>query len=254
MGKALLVMLSMLALSAQAATYRWVDADGSVTYGDRPPANGAAQMRNAATSAEATTPAGFGTLPYALRSVANRFPVRLYTSRGCEVCDAARAHLIQRGVPFTESILASDRDLAEFRRIGFTEFKVPSVSVGRERAQGFGAANWNALLDAAGYPEKSMLPAGWRPAAAEAMAPAVQPAPAAATPAGNGKDLGRRTQDAAPASVSTAASSPAATPQGGGVPERPYATPATTPRGAPPPASPSAATSAATTSASSIRF
>ncbi len=181
MGKVLLVMLSMLALSAQAATYRWVDADGRVTYGDRPPANGTAQMQNAATAADATAPAGFGALPYALRSVANRFPVRLYTSRGCEVCEAARAHLIQRGVPFTESILASDRDLTVFRRIGFTDFKVPSLSVGRERAQGFGADNWNALLDAAGYPEKSMLPAGWRPPEAAALAPAAQSAPAAAT-------------------------------------------------------------------------
>ena len=135
MGKVLLVLLSLLALSAQAATYRWIDADGRVTYGDRPPANGARLVQDTDGDGGITPPATAGALPYAVRSAASRFPVRLYTSRNCEPCEAARAHLIQRGVPFTEKMLTNGGDLAAFKQLGFTESKVPAVSVGRERVQ-----------------------------------------------------------------------------------------------------------------------
>jgi glutaredoxin len=96
--------------------------------------------------------------------------VRLYTTRECPACDAARAQLIHRGVPFDERTLRSEADSAAFRRMGFTDLRMPALSVGRERTQGHTADEWNLLLDAAGYPKTSMLPRGWRPAPAQPLA------------------------------------------------------------------------------------
>jgi len=50
--------------------------------------------------------------------------------------------------------------------------RFPTLSVGRERNTGFESSQWDSLLDAAGYPAKSMLPAGYRNSPAQSMAPA----------------------------------------------------------------------------------
>jgi glutaredoxin len=170
MRTTLLIVLSLLSLQAQAATYRWVDADGRVNYGDRPPPDGAWMVRDDTGNTDPAQPRPAGSLPYAVSSAANRYPVRLYTTRECPACDAARAQLIQRGIPFDERTLGSEADAAAFRRMGFTDLRMPALSVGRERTQGHTADEWNLLLDAAGYPKTSMLPRGWRPAPAQPLA------------------------------------------------------------------------------------
>jgi len=170
MRTTLLIVLSLLALQAQAATYRWVDADGHVHYGDRPPPNGAWLVRDDTGNADPAQPPAAGALPYAVRSAADRYPVRLYTSRECAACDAARAQLVQRGVPFVERTLGGENDVAAFRRMGFADLRVPALSVGSEKTQGYAADEWNLMLDAAGYPKSSMMPRGWRPAAAQPLA------------------------------------------------------------------------------------
>jgi glutaredoxin len=247
MSRILLVVLSLLALSVQAATYRWVDADGRVTYGDRPPANGAWLVQDTDGDGGVTPPTAAGALPYALRSATNRFPVRLYTSGNCASCEAARALLTQRGVPFTERVLRTEADLTAFRRLGFAENQTPAISVGRERTQVFRADEWQLLLDAAGYPKTSMLPRGWRSPAATPLAPASPPAEGIASramPAGDGSpDSGASRADAGQRSVSAQAAL-----QAQAVPERPYATPQPTRREPLPEKQP------ASNSTSAIRF
>ena len=241
--------LSFIALTAQAATYRWVDADGRVSYGDRPPAEGAAAVQSAGVAgAGAGAPSDTAALPYPVRAAATRFPVRLYTSRNCAPCELARTHLTRRGVPFAERVVSSADDFAAFRRLGFAEPQTPALSVGSERAQGFGADAWNLLLDAAGYPRTSMLPQGWRPAAAEPLAGPGVPgaAPAAPATAGASRDA-RQANPSAPAQ--TAARADAAAARADSVPEFPYAKPTAAPRPAPP-----AAKSGAEASVSTIRF
>jgi glutaredoxin len=247
MSRILLVVLSLIGLSVQAATYRWVDADGRVTYGDRPPANGAWLVQDTDGDGGVTPPTAAGALPYALRSATNRYPVRLYTSGDCVPCEAARALLTQRGVPFTERILRTEADLTAFRRLGFAENQTPAISVGRERTQVFRAEEWQLLLDAAGYPKTSMLPRGWRPPAAAPLAPTSPPAEgiaSRATPAGGASpDAGPSRADAGQRSVSAQAAL-----QAEPVPERPYATPQPTRR------EPLPDRQAAPSSTSAIRF
>lgn len=166
-----LLLLVLLAGSAQAATlYKWVDADGRVHYTDQPPAPGAKVTEARAAPSSAASGGADATLPYALRTPAARYPVTLYSSPECDACGAARAHLAARGVPFSEKLLKTTADVDAFRQLGFAREAVPALAVGREKTVGFEAEGWNRLLDAAGYPKTSLLPAGWKPAAAQPLA------------------------------------------------------------------------------------
>lgn len=213
-GRCLLAMLLCAAAHAQAATYRWIDADGRVVYGDRPPAADATPLSATGSDPATLAPA----LPHALRTVAARRPVTLYTIRDCEPCDAARAHLARRGVPYAERTLVRDADVAAFRALGFGDLRLPAIAVGADRSQPFAPQAWESLLDAAGYPKESMLPRGWRAAPARPLA--ADAAQAAEPAAGNPpRDDGARV--GAPDGDEGAASEAASAP----LPERAFARP-----------------------------
>lgn len=169
---AFLLLALLVSGAAQAATYKWIDADGRVNYGDRPPDANARPMSIASPPAPggADSAAGDPSLPYPLRMASLRYPVTLFTGRDCEPCERAREHLARRGIPFAERQLRTERDLESFRKLGFAEPNVPSIRVGRESGAGYQADAWDRLFDAAGYPRTSMLPAGWRPTPAQAAA------------------------------------------------------------------------------------
>ena len=92
----LLLVLACAGAQAQ-GVYRIVGPDGKVTFSDRPPADANAQPARVGAEAPSATN---GELPFALRQVASRFPVTLYTGADCAPCTAARNLLTSRGVPF----------------------------------------------------------------------------------------------------------------------------------------------------------
>lgn len=158
-----------------AATYKWIDSEGRVNYGDRPPDPGMTPMTTPAVAAPSPSPgdaSAEAALPYLVRMVSERNPVTLYTGRECGACDSARTHLLRRGVPFAERLLLTDRDLEAFRQLGFNEAALPAITVGRERVTSYESARLDRLLDAAGYPKTSTLPPRWRPSPAQPLAPA----------------------------------------------------------------------------------
>lgn len=161
-----------LGVSAQ---YKLVAPDGSVTYTDRPTST-ATSPAPAGASRVAETGAGTAALPYVLRQVVARYPLTLYTAPDCGPCDTARALLRQRGVPLTERSVPTPADVSELRRIEQTT-DLPILRLGAQRLVGFSADEWSAMLDAAGYPRQSVLPAGYRHSAAQALV-----APGAAQP------------------------------------------------------------------------
>lgn len=185
---AALLMLGPLPASAQ-GLFKVVGPDGRVTYSDRPPApsEGRAQNVNRTTGA-ASDPQ----LPFALREVASRFPVTLYTSGDCgEACSLARAFLIQRGVPFQERIANTAEERESWVRIvGGPE--APSLQVGQQWLRAYTPSAWDDTLTVAGYPRQSLLPATWqRPkpvpliAARPVEPPKVVPPPAPPAPPDN---------------------------------------------------------------------
>jgi glutaredoxin len=190
---ALAFLLACLALPA-AALYKVVGPDGRVTYTDRPPSDSSARISTLGSEGTVTEVPAANALPANLRQATARFPVTLYMADDCPPCDEARALLQQRGVPFTEKRVLSDDDAAALERaVGVRT--VPALMVGAQVLRGLSPQEWNAYLDAAGYPRESQLPRNWqhpaatplveskavRSAAAPASAP-VRRAPAAALP------------------------------------------------------------------------
>lgn len=136
--------------TAQAQYYRWVDEQGKVHYGDRPPpamAGKAQVMRHG-------VPAPDRELPYAVREAMANFPVTLFVSADCkEGCEAGRDYLKARGIPFTEKSVATKEDVEALKKlVGGNAAAVPVLAAGSKTVVGWRLADWQRLLDAAGYP------------------------------------------------------------------------------------------------------
>ncbi|WP_019559636.1 MULTISPECIES: glutaredoxin family protein [Caldimonas] len=188
------LLFGLLAGTAAQATYKVVGPDGRITYTDRPPAQ-AGQVQAVGTPGRATPPGPEATLPFDLRQVMARYPVVLYTSADCQPCDAGRTLLRQRGIPHTEYSIGTAADAEALRKqAGSSE--VPQLAIGAQRIKGYSSSEWNSYLDAAGYPKQSRLPAHYRFAEAQPLAP---PTPAAApAPAPDGPAAATAPSPAAP--------------------------------------------------------
>lgn len=197
----LLVLATLGSLTANAQqVYRIVGPDGRVTFTDRPPPDGKGSAAPVVSMQGAEASAS---LPFELRTVANRYPVTLYTRSGCAPCDAGRAFLESRGIPFGERTVASNEDAEALQRLsgGLT---LPFATIGSQQLRGFSEVEWGQFLDAAGYPKTSQLPASYR-------RPPATPLVAATTPPSETAQEQRPQRAAAPrpAAPSTNPSNPA---------------------------------------------
>lgn len=147
------------------AQYKVVSPDGRVTYTDRPPADTSLNVtplgRTPGARAAASVPAA--NLPVELRQITQRYPVTLYTAEDCQACDNGRQWLAQRGVPYRERRILTEQDAQALNSLVGAR-TVPALTVGAQPLRGFSESDWQAYLDAAGYPRESKLPRGWQPA------------------------------------------------------------------------------------------
>ena len=171
-----LPLLALLTPTPAPAQYKVVGSDGRVTYTDRVPS--AAEGQVSALGARSAAPAPAVVLPFELRQVAARYPVTLYATTGtCEPCDAGRALLRQRGIPYAEKQVLSAEDSEALERLSGGR-DAPTLTIGTQVVRGLSADLWNSYLDAAGYPRESRLPANYQ---APAATPVVERREAAAT-------------------------------------------------------------------------
>ncbi len=174
-----------LAAGPSLALYKVVGPDGKVTYTDRAPTSseGRVSPLNSRAVAVEAEPA----MPAELRQALSRYPVTLYTIAGsCEPCDAARALLRTRGVPYAERQVVSAEDGDAFQKLTGGR-DAPVLAIGTQQLRGLSPDTWNSYLDSAGYPRESKLPPGYAfaspsPLTERREAPARQ-APTAAAPA-----------------------------------------------------------------------
>ena len=159
-----LLALLCAALPAQ-ALYKVVGPDGRVTYTDRPPAGTQPQQVTPMAPGARGGQSAAAALPTELRQAAARYPVTLYVVANCPPCETARSLLRERGVPYSEKLVASNEDADALQRIAGTR-DAPTLTVGAQPLRGYSAEVWNFYLDSAGYPRESRLPAGWRQAPA----------------------------------------------------------------------------------------
>ena len=168
----------LLTGQAQAQTvYRAVGPDGRITFSDLAPA---AASNVTATGAGGRPIAASVALPIELRQVASKYPVTLYTSTNCAPCGSGRALLSNRGIPFAEKTVDTAEDSEALQRIS-GESSLPFLTIGGQQIKGYSDSEWTQFLNAAGYPQTSVLPANFRnPAATPLVA---QQKPAVAVPA-----------------------------------------------------------------------
>ena len=172
-------MLAHTAVQAQ-TLYRIVGPDGRVTFSDKPPAAAAAKVTPLSADGKEAGASG-SALPFELRQVASKYPVTLFTSKECMPCDEGRTLLRSRGIPFSEKTVSSSEDADSLKRMADTT-SLPLLTVGGQQIKGYSASEWTQYLNAAGYPEKSKLPANYRYAepsplvAAKSAEPAASPA------------------------------------------------------------------------------
>lgn len=194
---ALLTLPLALLCDSAWALYKVVGPDGRVTYTDRAPVDQPARALKANGASVAAD-----ALPYDLQKVANRFPVTLFTGNNCTPCDTARQLLKSRGVPFTEKTVTTSEDIRQFRSQEATD-QLPTVRIGQKQLSGLQHSDWNAYLDAAGYPATSALPPGYR------YAPATPLVPLAGKPDASAEGSGAAAGVSAPAPSGTDSKTPA---------------------------------------------
>ncbi len=134
--------LLLLVTPLMAEIYRSVDEHGNVTFSDRPGESGASQPVqiediNSFRSPEirrferARTPARSG-----------GEQVVMYSASWCGVCDRARNHFEENGIPYSEyDIEESEQALREFREIGGKG--VPVLLYGDRRMDGFSESDFD---------------------------------------------------------------------------------------------------------------
>lgn len=146
--------------------YKSVDKNGRITYSEVPPLPGTSDK----LTGESTTSAP---LPYALQQIVSRYPVVLYTTANCPICSTAKIMLTQRGVPFTERTVSSNKDIDAYKKLN-ADNTFPLATIAAQQLKGYEENEWTKYLDAAGYPKSSTLPRNYTQKAAT---PLVEVAP-----------------------------------------------------------------------------
>lgn len=163
------------------AQVKWIDSNGRVGYGDKPPP-GAHDIEPLQGVAKGETLDPIDRLPFALRQTIRDFPITLYTTEACPACDKGRAWLKERALPFSERSVLGAQGAQALLKMAGTD-RLPVLQVGRQFVKGLNTGLWQSALDVAGYPHENLLPARWtwpdaRPLIDTAPPPPTEPAEA----------------------------------------------------------------------------
>ena len=145
----LIALPLLLAGTASAQPYRWIDERGGVNYSDTPPPPGSAssvqrkQLRDNAVGGQGS---------YEVDKAMRESPVTLYSHPDCkEQCQIARDTLNKRGIPFREVVVDDQPKQDELKRVS-GGINVPVMVVGGQVETVISADAYNRALDLAGYP------------------------------------------------------------------------------------------------------
>ncbi len=179
--------LSISLSFAQAQSlYKWVDAQGRISYSDRPaPPSEVVKDLSTTINTMGAGEAQVGGLGYESQQVANKSPVTLFAAKGCPPCDEGRNLLRKRGVPYSEKLIESESDLKAMQA-QFNVQTLPILTVGSNTRSGYSSLDWDSALDAAGYAKDGKLPKGFATGKIEKLTP---PAASSAAPSDAPKRL-----------------------------------------------------------------
>jgi len=170
MRRVVLTAFLLLATSAQAQFYRWVDENGRVRYSDTPPPASAKSVERKRFGG--TGSADDSGIPYATQRAMRDAPVSIYSAPECgKLCADAKALLDKRGIPYREITVSGKEAIEDLKKVS-GKIQVPTLVVGSDSVSGFEASAWNRALDRAGYPAASAYKP--RPEAMSSLLPPVK--------------------------------------------------------------------------------
>ena len=132
----LILVVCMATPAAAESAYRWVDADGHVHFGDRPPA--AANARPVQVRVNTYHSASIETLSpaAAARGSDQANTVVMYSASWCGVCKQAKAYFAANQIAYQEyDIETSERGRRDFEQLD--GHGVPIILVAGRRMNGF---------------------------------------------------------------------------------------------------------------------
>jgi glutaredoxin len=126
-----------------AGIYKWVDKQGNVHFGDRPPVTQNAEP----VELKPNTYQGVTIEPFeAFKREPSRRNSRvvMYSTTWCGVCKRARRYFQQQNIPFAEyDVEKTDKGRQDFRRLNGRG--VPIILVGDKRMNGFSVERFRML-------------------------------------------------------------------------------------------------------------
>lgn len=141
----IILLLTFTQLAYAGEIYRWVDEQGKVQFGDRPPGHVEKQSLKLRINTYSHPEIVQSKSTHRPKTLANK-RVIMYGASWCGVCKQARTYFKQHGIRYTEY----DVEKSEKGKAGFKKLKgrgVPVILVGKSRMNGFSAAHFNKLYE-----------------------------------------------------------------------------------------------------------
>ena len=124
--------------------YKWIDAEGNVSYQDTPPPVGQAfeEKSFADKTPSSSLPANSG----------SRLPVSLYISNDCANCNAVRTILEMNKVPYKQYLTDFNKDIQQELFTISGSNKVPAVVIGKQVVDKLDRRSLESALRQGGHP------------------------------------------------------------------------------------------------------
>lgn len=136
---AMLALLMSTHSNAQ-KLYKWVDAQGNISYQDQPPPENAKVLDQKEVGDRRSPP-----------SEANSDPIKIYTVENCAPCAQSVLHMIKMGVPHVELPLSEDREAQSLILEKTSSLIAPTILVGDSVLQAPSNDELTEAIKAAGY-------------------------------------------------------------------------------------------------------
>ena len=141
----LFLVILLASPMAQADLYKWVDAQGSIHYGDKPPDN--AQLKKITGNVSSFTSVNvepFVFDPGNISKQSESKTVVMYSTSWCGYCKKAARHFRKNKIDFTEyDIEKSARGAREYKKLKGRG--VPVILIGDQRMNGFSAKTFDRI-------------------------------------------------------------------------------------------------------------
>lgn len=129
--------------------YKWVDADGNVSYQSSPPLGGQAfEEKSFSDSKPSSTQATVN---------GNQLPVSFYISKDCRNCEMVRTILEMNKVPYTQHLTDFNPEIQQDLLAVSGSNKVPAVVIGDQLIKDLDPRSLESALRLSGYPRPALI-------------------------------------------------------------------------------------------------